>query len=511
MDEGTTVLYVGGYGSTEPRDHLEAAGFEVESVVGAADARAALRENRSIEVCVTRYEVPRADGIEFQGGLAVVDVVEAERPSLPVILFTRMANRDVAREVSGRDLFDYIPIQSGDAPYDRLVRRTRTAARRYRTDRRVEQLSRINEIVRDVNRELVRADDREAVERAVCEELTQRGAYEFARFEGGDGTTAHGDEADGGTIDPDALASHLGESGPGVVDLDERWQPYTAGIVVPVAIDGVEYGRVLLCTTRPDALDETEQEVLGELGETIADALDAIETQQQLAVRERELAEQNRRLERFASIASHDLRNPLQVADGYVQQLREESDDERLDEISQALGRIGTIIDDVLALARSGDGAMTKTAVDLTAAVERAWETVDTGDATLECAVSGTVQADEDRLARLFENLFRNAMEHGFTASTTRDRRAGGTDTDLTVRVVPAENGFAVEDDGVGIPREKRESVVELGHSEGGGTGLGLAIVARIAEAHDWTVTVEESDAGGARFVFAVGEPVSDA
>ena len=538
MEGSPKVLYVGGHDGAEPAARLSAAGFTVEGVVGEREALAAARTDHELEVCVTRYEVPRADGVEFGGGLAVVEALEAERPSLPVILFTRMANHDVAREVSGRDLFDYIPIQSDADPYDRLVRRTRTAARQYRTDRQVEQLSRINEIVRDVNRELVRADDRETVERAVCEELTQRGAYAFARFEGGTTITAR-DEETNDQIDSEAIAERLLTAGPGVVDLDDRWQPYTAGIVVPVALGETHYGRVVLCTTRAGAFDETEREVLTELGETIADALDAIETKEQLTARERELAEQNRRLEEFASIVSHDLRNPLQVADGYLQQLRTEYDDDRFDEIDRAATRIETIIEDVLALTQGGDSAVTKTTVDLARAVERAWATVDTADATLVSDVSGTIQADSDRLARLFENLFRNAVEHSTTSPDSQTRQdavehsttspdsqtrqdavehsttsppshapadaAEHGGTDLIVRVVETTEGFAVEDDGPGIPRDERETVMKMGHSGCGGTGLGLAIVARIADAHGWSVSVEESDAGGARFAFDIG------
>lgn len=63
--------------------------------------------------------------------------------------------------------------------------------------------------------------------------------------------------------------------------------------------------------------------------------------------------------------------------------------------------------------------------------------------------------------------------------------------------------GFWVADDGPGIPDADRESVLEEGFTTASsGTGCGLAIVREIAEGHGWSVGVEESDAGGARFVF---------
>jgi signal transduction histidine kinase len=66
-----------------------------------------------------------------------------------------------------------------------------------------------------------------------------------------------------------------------------------------------------------------------------------------------------------------------------------------------------------------------------------------------------------------------------------------------------------VADDGEGIDPEDREQIFERGYSsDHQNTGLGLAIVQSAAEAHDWDVTVEESEAGGARFEFrGVEEP----
>jgi signal transduction histidine kinase len=99
-----------------------------------------------------------------------------------------------------------------------------------------------------------------------------------------------------------------------------------------------------------------------------------------------------------------------------------------------------------------------------------------------------TFAVDPDRLQQLFENLFRNAIEHG--------------GDDVTIRVGAIENnGFYVEDDGPGIPEEKREDVFDSGFTTNrDGTGFGLAIVKEIVEAHGWTVSVADSDEGGARF-----------
>jgi signal transduction histidine kinase len=204
--------------------------------------------------------------------------------------------------------------------------------------------------------------------------------------------------------------------------------------------------------------------------------------------RERELQRQNERLDEFASVVSHDLRNPLSIADGYLTLVRDANDDPNCEKIQSALDRMNNLIDDVLALAREGRVVGDRRTVDLGDAARSAWENVKTGGATLELDGDRSLAADPRRLGELLENLFRNAVEHG--------------GDDVVVRVGALGDGFFVEDDGPGIDAEKRETVFEAGYTTGGdGSGLGLAIVRRIAEAHGWSVRIPDAD-GGARFEF---------
>ena len=215
--------------------------------------------------------------------------------------------------------------------------------------------------------------------------------------------------------------------------------------------------------------------------------------------RERELERQNERLEQFASVLSHDLRSPLAVAHGYLDLLNEDiegggADDhdqtaEAVDKAMGAVERMGGIIEDVLALARDGRSVQDPRPVDLGTVAEAAWETVTTDAATLTVPTDVTVAADEQRLRRLFENLIRNAVEHG------------GAGVEVTVTAEPG--GFAVADDGPGLSVDAHDRVFESGYTTGEGTGFGLAIVRQIAEAHGWTVTAGEGPDGGARFVFS--------
>ena len=208
---------------------------------------------------------------------------------------------------------------------------------------------------------------------------------------------------------------------------------------------------------------------------------------------EEKLEQQNERLDEFASLISHDLRNPLTVALGRTTFLQEMCDGkvaEQLAVVADSLDRIEQIIENTLTLARKGDAVGDMAAVSLAEVAGNCWQAVDTAEATLDFKQELTVSGDANRLKHVFENLFRNAVEHGTANVTITIGRNDGT-------------GFYVEDDGPGIPEDDRDTVFEAGYtSERDGTGLGLAIVKRIAEAHGWEVTVTDGANGGARFEF---------
>ena len=213
--------------------------------------------------------------------------------------------------------------------------------------------------------------------------------------------------------------------------------------------------------------------------------------------RERTLKRQNERLDEFASIVSHDLRNPLNVAEGWLELAREECDSDHLDSVADAHGRMRRLIADLLTLARQGQTEPEPTRVSLTELAEECWRPVDRRAATLVVETDATVHADEHQLRRLVENLLRNSVEHGSTAAGS-DSADGDT---VTVTVGELPDGFFVADDGPGIPPEDRERVFETGYSTSAeGTGFGLRIVREVADAHGWDVSVTESDGGGARF-----------
>lgn len=144
---------------------------------------------------------------------------------------------------------------------------------------------------------------------------------------------------------------------------------------------------------------------------------------------------------------------------------------------------------------------------DVEAVVRAAWSPVSEPEVSLAVGDLPTVAADRDRLRQLLENLPGNAVEHGSTSnhSQARDDAVEHGAIEIRVGSLPDGGGFFVADDGLGIPENERERVFERGYTtREEGTGFGLAIVRAIAEAHGWSASVGESEAGGARFEVAV-------
>lgn len=212
-------------------------------------------------------------------------------------------------------------------------------------------------------------------------------------------------------------------------------------------------------------------------------------------VRLRDRAEHlERRIDRLTAIiarVSHDLRNPLNVAQGYADVLQGESSEAYREPLADALDRIEAVVDELVVFAHSNRSTDGTTQVSLDAAAREAWSMIDADAATLQVEADRRFPADPDRLQHLLENLFRNAVEHAGPSPTVR------------VGAMTDGEGFFVADDGPGIPATDRETVFEPGYSTAeDGTGLGLNIVAESCRQQDWDVSLTESVAGGTRFEF---------
>ncbi|WP_276270581.1 GAF domain-containing sensor histidine kinase [Haloarcula litorea] len=320
---------------------------------------------------------------------------------------------------------------------------------------------------------------------------TGDGVYEVV-----DSTVENGDYRAGTTHDLDETwCRHVVDSRELVVISDAPNSPYhddvaltTTGLAcyigAPLVVDGEVYGT--LCYSgddpREEAFDESAEQFVELLAEWTSHEIERERHQ-------RELAAQNRRLEEFAGVLAHDLRNPLTAAKGYAELAHEESTGdvhEYVGTVLSSLDRMDTLITDVLSLARDGASAGDQTSIDVETVAGRAWATVDPDGATLRLDAERRVLANESRLEQLFENLFRNVGEHC------------GPGTTVTVR--GTDDGFVVEDDGPGLPSSLATSLFDPSEDVGD-HGLGLLIVERIVDSHGWSGRVETSE-GGTRFVF---------
>ena len=202
--------------------------------------------------------------------------------------------------------------------------------------------------------------------------------------------------------------------------------------------------------------------------------------------RERELKRRNDRLDEFATVASHDLRNPLHTLSTSLE-LLETDDDELLDRCRRSVDRMEHLLDDLSTLARHGETATDPGPIAVEEIARACATTTLPSDVTVSIETDATVIAEAGRLKQLFENLFANAVTHG--------------QADVSITVGDTDDGFYVEDDGRGVPQAERENIFDIGYStRTDGTGFGLSIVKQVVETNDWEIRVTDSDAGGARF-----------
>ena len=321
----------------------------------------------------------------------------------------------------------------------------------------------------------------------------------------------------------DSIAWRVYESGDAVAiddvtEVPDVYNPETdvrSELVVPLEGHGV----LLAGSEAPEAFDPSDVTTGEVLAGHIVAALEQVDTERELRGREQTLKARNDRLDAFTRTVSHDLRGPLNLAFNTLETYQESDDEEHLDRIEDALNRMQNLIDDLLRLARSGRDIDKLYSTDLGRIAATAWTYVDTADASLDIEETATIAADADRLQRLFENLFRNAVEHGSTSphsqvredavehgSTSPHSQARGDavehgENTVTVRVGLLDDGFYVEDDGRGVPDDVADRIFDAGFSSTpDGTGYGLSIVRSIADAHGWDVSLDRHSSDGARF-----------
>jgi len=325
-------------------------------------------------------------------------------------------------------------------------------------------------------------------------------------------------EPDGRVVDINDAALALGDLDQAAVVGETLWETVlfsekSARADIRCAATGkpVEVDWVIRGGSGATVLDVAIQPIAP--GESVAFLLvtgvDVTDREQRVAALER----QNARLEEFVRVVSHDLRTPLSVASAHLDLATERADLEELVRVERSLDRIDELLADAQSVASTGYAIEERTTVDLADLARSAWDHVETSDATLDVESTTTLSADETRLTQVFENLFVNAVEHGYASprshapedtvehGSTGPASQARQDAGITVRVGACKGGFYVADDGTGLPANASGSVFEAGVTTASdGTGFGLSIVESIVLAHGWAIEADESADGGARF-----------
>lgn len=224
-----------------------------------------------------------------------------------------------------------------------------------------------------------------------------------------------------------------------------------------------------------------------------------------------ELARSNRDLEQFASVASHDLKEPLRMITGFMSLLKEHAgcdlDGKAVECIRYAEeggARLQQLVDDLLAYSHVGKEQPVE-AVDVGAIVREVLSNLqaclEESGATVRCDLLPIIQASRLEVTQLFQNLLGNA---------TKFRRAGVTPE---IQVRARREGdlwlFQVEDNGIGIDPEYRERIFRIFerlHSPDKypGTGIGLAICKKIIERRGGEIWVDAKESPGSIFTFTL-------
>ncbi len=252
--------------------------------------------------------------------------------------------------------------------------------------------------------------------------------------------------------------------------------------------------------TRRLDVGRTETE-LGSLAATLNDAFDRMH-------------EAVERRTRFTADASHELRTPVSVVLATAEQAlgRERTAaeyEEALETVRRAARRMKHLVDDLLTLTRAdaGDLPLARDPVDLAEVSDEVLDLVRplAAAADVSLALDGApgivVPGDRERLRDAVTNLVRNAIRYN---------RPGGRVT-VSVRNGGADAAIAVEDTGIGIPREHRARlferftrVDEARSRRDGGAGLGLAIAASIVDGHGGTIDVDSTPDVGSTFTITL-------
>ena len=241
--------------------------------------------------------------------------------------------------------------------------------------------------------------------------------------------------------------------------------------------------------------------------------------EQRVARRTEQLQYLNRELETFSYSVSHDLKSPLRSIDGFLHLLREQLagrltplDEDLVQRVSNAVSRMNSLINDLLALARVSQGQLQRMDVNLSELAEDVIRQERHRDPTREVEVvipPGLMANCDPRLAHIvLENLIGNAWKY------SRHQPVARIELGRCMHAQGSSPGFFVRDNGAGFEMSRADRLFKPftrlhSPSEFEGSGIGLATVRRIIERHGGQIRGEGKTGEGAMFCFSFGSDAS--
>ena len=280
-----------------------------------------------------------------------------------------------------------------------------------------------------------------------------------------------------------------------------------------VTSDNFALGTLCVIDQKVRELNEDQLMALQALARQIAAQLELRRTRRKLSDQNQELTQLNAQKNQFIGMAAHDLRNPLQVIEGYSKLLLNgvageinPMQSKALDAVTKNCNFMLHLINDLLEISslESGEVQLSLHSVDIGKLVEKNVSLnrllAEAKKIRLDFEASGempVVQADEFRIEQVCNNLISNAIKFSHSGTTVHVRLER---LDGAVRL-------SVQDEGQGIPAQELEKLFQpfatssvKGTAGEASTGLGLYIVKRIVEAHGGSVTVDSTPGVGSTF-----------